>query len=475
MPAMFNIPRIVVAALKGGAGKTLITVGLIREMHRRGMSVAAFKKGPDYIDAGWLGLAARTQCHNLDSYLTGPDQARQTFIERSVVGDIAIVEGNRGVFDGVDAQGSFSTAELAKLLAAPTIIVVDATKVTRTAAAFILGCKLLDPDLRISAVILNRVAGTRHETVLREAIEHACAVSVIGAIPKLPLADFPQRHLGLISLYEHPRADAFADAAADILAKYVDVESVRDLARTAPDLAAEPLPQHAPQNELRHLGLRIGVIKDSSFQFYYPENLEALQATGASLIMLNALEPRELPSLDALYIGGGFPETHAERLARNQVFKDSLLQAIRSGLPVYAECGGLMYLARCLHVDDRTYPMVGVFPLDVTLHRKPQGHGYIKVEIVRANPFYPVGTVVTGHEFHYSSVSAAPDDEGSYCCFEVMRGHGFDGRKDGICVYNCLGTYVHVHALGTPSWAEGILDSAARFARRRGMNQGADR
>ncbi|MGB9618415.1 MAG: cobyrinate a,c-diamide synthase [Desulfomonilaceae bacterium] len=475
MASRVKIPRIVVAALRGGAGKTLITVGLIREMHRSGMSVAAFKKGPDYIDAGWLGLAARTQCHNLDSYLTGPDQARQTFIERSVGRDIAVVEGSRGIFDGVDAQGSFSTAELAKLIAAPTIIVVDATKVTRTAAAFILGCKLLDPDLRVSAVILNRIAGTRHENVVRDAIEQACAVPVIGAIPKLPLSDFPQRHLGLIPLYEHPRAEEFAEAAADILAKYVDVESVRDLARTAPDLTVEPPSEHVPHNELRHFGLRIGVIKDSSFQFYYPENLEALQAAGAALIVLNALEPNELPPLDALYIGGGFPETHAERLAQNAIFKNSLSQAIQSGLPVYAECGGLMYLARRLQVDDKTYPMVGVFPLDVTLHRKPQGHGYVKVEIVRPNPFYPVGTVITGHEFHYSSVSDVEDGDRAYCCFEVRRGHGFDGSKDGVCMYNCLGTYVHVHALGTPSWAEGILESAARFAKSRGMPPGAHR
>ncbi len=475
MPSSIKIPRIVVAALKGGAGKTLITLGLVRHMHRSGMSVAVFKKGPDYIDAGWLGLAAHRQCHNLDSYLTGPDEARRTFIERSMASDIAVVEGNRGIFDGVDAQGSFSTAELAKLLVSPTIIVVDATKVTRTAAAFVLGCKLLDPDLRLSAVILNRVAGVRHEQVLREAIEHACAVPVIGAIPKLPLTDFPQRHLGLIPLYEHPRAEEFADAAADIVAKHVDLDSVRDLARGAPDLSVEPPRERVPQNELRHAGLRIGVLKDSSFQFYYPENLEALQATGASLIVVNALESAELPPLDALYVGGGFPETHAETLARNIVFKNSLVKAIQSGLPVYAECGGLMYLARRLHIDEKTYPMVGVFPLEVTLHRKPQGHGYIKAEIVRANPFYPVGTIVTGHEFHYSSVSNAPEGDASYCCFAVMRGNGFDGRKDGICMYNCLGTYVHVHALGTPSWAEGILDSAARFAKQRRTTQAANR
>jgi len=467
MPFSLKIPRIVVAALKGGAGKTFITIGLLRAARRKGLSVAAFKKGPDYIDAGWLGLAARRPCYNLDSYLTGPDQAKHTFVQQSLSNDIAVIEGNRGIFDGVDAQGSFSTAELAKLIGAPTIIVVDATKVTRTVAAFILGCKLLDPELSINGVILNKVAGTRHETVVRDAVEHYCGVPVIGAIPRLSLTDFPQRHLGLIPLYEHPRAEEFVETSADIVSKYVDVEAFAETGRSASDLVIETPCSHSPQPILEHRGLRIGVIRDSAFQFYYPENLESLRASGASIVELNALEDRALPSLDALYIGGGFPETHAEMLALNERFKNSLVDAVLYGLPVYAECGGLIYLSRKLHLDNKAYPMVGVFPLEAILHRKPQGHGYIKVEIVRSNPFYPIGTVVTGHEFHYSSVTGLAQDERAYCCFEVMRGYGFDGKRDGICIYNCLGTYVHVHALGTPLWARGLLDSAERFAKNR--------
>ena len=463
MTSLLKIPRVVVAALKGGAGKTLISIGLLRAIIKRGLSVAAFKKGPDSIDGAWRGLAGQRVCHNLDSYLTGPDQVLSTFVQKTESSHIAVVEGNRGIFDGVDAQGSFSTAELAKLIKAPTIIIVDATKVTRTVAAFILGCKLLDPELSVNGVILNRVAGTRHENIVRETVEHYCGVPVIGALPKLSLNDFPQRHLGLIPLYEHPRAEEFVDTSGSIVHKYVDIEKCLEIAHSAPGLKVGTacLPK---QSVVKKTGLRIGVIRDSSFQFYYPENLEALEAGGASLIELSALEDLGLPALHALYIGGGFPETHAEMLAMNDAFKSALKDAALSGLPIYAECGGLIYLSRKLHVDGQVYPMVGVFPLEATLHRKPQGHGYIKVQVVQKNPFYPVGTIVTGHEFHYSSVSSFAQNQGSYCCFEVVRGHGFDGQKDGMCIYNCLGTYVHVHALGTPLWAEGLLESAARFA-----------
>ncbi len=468
MSSTLKIPRLVLAALKGGAGKTLITMGILRAMIRKGLIVAPFKKGPDYIDAGWLGLAARRVCFNLDAYMTSPEQVIDSFVKNSYSSDIAVIEGNRGIFDGVNAQGTFSTAELAKLINAPTIIIVDVTKVTRTVAAFVLGCKLLDPDLSLEGIILNRVAGTRHETVVRDAVEYYCGIPVIGAIPKLSLADFPQRHLGLIPLYEHPRAEEFVDTSADIVSKYINLDVCAQTAQSAADLVAEDPSLPQPKPWPKHSGLRIGVIRDSSFQFYYPENLEALQNTGASLIELNALQDRVLPSLDALYIGGGFPETHAERLSSNKAFKNSVMDAAKSGLPIYAECGGLIYLCRKLHVDNHVYPMVGVFPIDATLHRRPQGHGYIEVKAVRKNPFYPIGTSVRGHEFHYSSVSGVAQEKGSYYCLEVIRGHGFDGKIDGICIYNCFGTYVHVHANGTPSWSKGILDAAEKFSKKRG-------
>ncbi|MBM3300371.1 MAG: hydrogenobyrinic acid a,c-diamide synthase (glutamine-hydrolyzing), partial [Deltaproteobacteria bacterium] len=454
-----TIPRIVVAALKGGAGKTFLTVGLVAALRGRGLSCAVFKKGPDYIDAGWLGLAAGTECYNLDSYLFDNDVAIGSFVKRSSGTSIAVVEGNRGLFDGVDADGTFSTAELAKALEAPVILIMDATKTTRTAAAMVLGCRILDQGVDIKAVILNRVAGARHELVLRESIEQATGIPVIGSVGKFSTDDFPQRHLGLLPLYEHQGADQFVAEAARIVERSVDLDRVIEIASGADPMSAEALSSPADALGDGDKDLGIGVLKDSAFQFYYPENLEALRRTGARLLELSALDCSELPEIDCLYIGGGFPETHAERLADNVLLKRSLSRAVEKGLPVYAECGGLMYLSRELQVDNNIYPMVGIFPVETILERRPQGHGYIRVEVVGPNPFYPTGTTLTGHEFHYSFVKGMDDPKARFV-FRVLRGHGMDGSRDGICAGSALGTYVHVHALGTSIWAEGMLERA---------------
>jgi len=466
-----EIPRLVTAALKGGAGKTFITAGLIAALRKRGLSAAAFKKGPDYIDAGWLGLAAADQCYNLDNYLFNQETVKASFIRRSSGKHVAIVEGNRGLFDGVDSAGNYSTAELAKLLKAPVILIVDGTKVTRTAASFVVGCQALDPDLDLKGVILNRVAGARHETILRQSIEEASSAPVIGSISKLRLENFPQRHLGLLPLYEHPGAMEFISEASRVVEQAVDLDRVMEIARSAGAFPArifsgiwdETKPFAKPC-------VRIGILKDSAFQFYYPENLEALERKGARLVEISALAAHELPDIDGLYIGGGFPETHAMRLAENRAFKESLLQAVHSGLPVYAECGGLMYLSQNLRIDEQVYPMVGVFPIDAVLQRKPQGLGYARVEVTGSNPFYPKGIELTGHEFHYSSVNNLQQME-SACAFRVLRGHGMDGIRDGICSRNVLATYVHIHALGEPLWAEGIINKAMEFGTMRSGRQ----
>ena len=373
------------------------------------------------------------------------------------------MEGNRGLFDGVDAAGSYSTAELAKILRAPVVLIVDATKVTRTAAAQVLGCRMLDPTLELKAVVLNRVAGARHERILRDAIERATSIPVIGSVGKLSLINFPQRHFGLLPLQEHPQALEFVEEAGKVVERSVDLDKLLEIATSVEDFqfgAASDLSgcRRHPQPG----SLRIGILKDSAFQFYYPENLEALESKGARLVEISALVPAELPELDALYIGGGFPETHAEALACNQIFKKSLLKAAENGLPVYGECGGFMYLSRSLRIDEKVYPMVGVFPVDTVLQRKPQGLGYIHVEVTAPNPFYRVGAVLTGHEFHYSRVANLDETQIAFA-FRVLRGYGMDGSRDGICVRNALGTYVHLHALAEPAWAETLVAKASEF------------
>jgi len=470
-----RIPRIVIAALKGGAGKTFLSVGIVAALRKRGLSTVAFKKGPDYIDAGWLGLAAASDCYNLDSYLLDNETVRGSFLKRSRGADIAVVEGNRGLFDGVDSDGSYSTAELAKLLAAPLILVVDATKMTRTAAALVVGCRVLDPELDLRGVILNRVGGARHEKILRESIEKAASIPVVGSVRKRPLKNFPQRHLGLLPWHEHPQARGFVEEASGVVEESVDLAWLLETAGSAREFDSRdaPDPLGIPSGESAS-PLVIGVLRDAAFQFYYPENLEALRGNGARIVEISALESEALPDLDALYIGGGFPETHSRVLSGNSRFQESLRSAVERGLPVYAECGGLMYLSENLVIDGDRYPMAGVLPVETVLERRPQGHGYVRAETVSSNPFYPAGAILTGHEFHYSRVTGL-DAARVPCAFRIIRGHGLDGRKDGMCVRNVLATYLHVHALGMPLWAEGILRKAREFhATRVSADQGTD-
>ncbi len=462
MMKQFRIPRIVLGALKGGSGKTLISVGVIAALRRRGLRVAVFKKGPDYIDAGWLGLAAGADCRNLDSYLFGESDILKSLVAGSSGCDLSIVEGNRGLFDGVDAIGTFGTAELAKLLKAPLVLIIDSTKMTRTGAALVLGCQALDPKLLLKGAIINRIAGERHRKILTDSIQNICSIPVIGSINKLSLESFPQRHLGLLPLQEHPEALSFIEQAADIVEKSVDLGQLLEIADQSCNVSIDSTDVDIEKRLRCHKHITLGVIKDSAFQFYYPENLAALMKTGAELIEIDSLEPAELPELDALYIGGGFPETHAEKLADNVIFRESLRRAVDDGLPVYAECGGLMYLSRRLLIDDRVYPMTGIFEMDSVLAMRPQGHGYIHVKTVRENPFYPVGSTLVGHEFHYSYVSNIHQGSCNYA-FEVTRGHGIDGKHDGIFRRNALGTYAHVHALGESLWAQGILQMALKY------------
>jgi len=454
-------PRIIIAALRGGSGKTICSVGLIASWRKRGMAVAPFKKGPDFIDAGWLALAAGRPCHNLDTFLMPADKILQSFSRHTLTSDLAVIEGNRGLYDGIDLEGSTSTSELAKLLKVPVVLLVDCTKSTRTVAAMVLGCLQFDPEVNICGVILNRVAGARHESILRKTVEQYCALPVLGAIPKINGDAFPERHMGLVPTPEHDWADEAVEKAADMAEQYLNLDRLLAVAREAPPVADfHPTPPH-PLKITAPLP-RIGVIKDAAFQFYYPENLEALEAAGAEIVTLNALADPGLPRLDGLYIGGGFPETQVQALADNKGFRDDVRRMAEKGLPVYAECGGLMYLGESLVLDGKTYPMVGVFPVVFGFSKRPQGHGYTIFEVERPNPYFKPGVQVRGHEFHYSKVLSwrgKAEDLG----FRMTRGIGFAGKRDGLCYKNTLATYSHVHALGTPSWAEAMVEASALY------------
>jgi cobyrinic acid a,c-diamide synthase len=304
----FAFPRVVVAGLAGDAGKTLVSIGLARALRRRGLRVAPFKKGPDYIDPAWLACAAGQGARNLDTFLMSPEAITQS-LEDASGADIAVIEGNRGLFDGVDADGTHSTAELAKLLKAPVILVIDVSKSTRTVAALVLGCLALDPQLPLAGIILNRVGSKRQERIIREAIARVSRVPVLGAVPRLPLDHLPSRHLGLLMPGERSDCEPTLDALANAIESAVDVEAIHCLADAAPRL-----PTRAPATHVQpgiRPGVRIGVLRDEAFCFYYRENLAALEAEGAELVFISPLRDRALPAINALYAGGGYPEEHA--------------------------------------------------------------------------------------------------------------------------------------------------------------------
>jgi cobyrinic acid a,c-diamide synthase len=453
-------PRLTVAGLAGSSGKTLVSLGLARALGERGLVVRTAKKGPDYIDAAWLRAASGADCVNLDTFLM-PDDAIGSGVWGLRGADLILVEGNRGLFDGVDPEGTHSTAELAKRLGSPVVLVVDTTKVTRTAAALVLGCREMDPELHLGGVVLNRVGTSRQESLVRRAIEQTTGVPVIGAIPRLRGDDpLPDRHLGLVTVAEHPRCEGAITRAATAVAEHVELDRVVALAR---DVAAVELP--LMRLDFEQVRCRIGFFADEAFSFYYPENLECLSKHGAELVAVAPQRDRRLPAVDALYIGGGFPEVHAERLADNRELATDITKLVAAGLPVYAECGGLMYLARELVVDGSSYPMAGVLDLVVEQTTKPRGHGYVLATADRDNPFFETGVELRGHEFHYSHLVAGGDLDRTV--LTVERGTGSGDGRDGIVKGRVWASYLHLHALATPRWAEGFLRLAAQHAAER--------
>jgi cobyrinic acid a,c-diamide synthase len=455
-----RIPRVVIAGTSGDSGKTLISLGLLAELRKKGCDVLGFKKGPDYIDALWLTEAAGKMARNLDSYLMGFDKVRSSFMDNSVENGINVIEGNRGLFDGMNVTGDHSTAQLARCLNAPAILVADVTKCTRTAAAVVLGCREFDPDLNIAGVILNRVGGDRHREIVSSSIGYYTGIPVVGALPRIETDRIiPGRHLGLVTPQEQGGYRGIIDRAAELISGHLDIPMIEKIARSAPDLEAEEV----DRDGYKVRDVRIGYFHDSAFVFYYPENLEALERAGADLVRISSMEDSNLPGIDALYIGGGFPETHAARLASNRNLMNEVKAAAMDGLPIYAECGGLIYLAEELETDSGTIPMAGILPVKVKMNRKPQGHGYTELRVDRPNPFFAEGTVIRGHEFHYTGIIGGIRDTGSV--FEVARGTGCLEKRDGLIYNNVVAAYTHIHSLGTPEWADGMVDAAVKYKR----------
>jgi len=455
-----SYPRVLIAGLKGGSGKTLISLGLGRVLTELGLKVKGFKKGPDYIDAKWLGLAVGQEASNLDPFLFPKVKVKELFFSFAGKVDLALVEGNRGIFDGKDLQGSLSSAELARLLGLPVILVLDCTKITRTMAAIVQGIKAFEPDLDLKGVILNKTSGPRHRGILTQTIEHYTGLPVLGALPRLRKNPIPERHMGLVPAQEHVASlDQVFAQLAQVCRDNLNIEQVIQIARSSSKVLA---PRSTDKNlTTSELKVTIGVVKDAAFWFYYQENLHALERAGAKLVFLSLLDDIPWPEIDGLYLGGGFPETMAEELETNMAKKALIKTLVEDGLPVYAECGGLMFLSQSICFQGREYEMSGIFPIKIGVQTKPKGHGYVEARVVQDNPFWPKGMQIEGHEFHYSYfITELKNFE---FALDLSRGTGVHQGRDGLVYKNVFACYTHIHALGNPIWAKNFVLAAKRY------------
>lgn len=444
--------RFLISAAHKSSGKTTLSIGLCAALSERGLKVQPYKKGPDYIDPMWLTRASGKPCHNLDFYLMGQGEVREVFETQAAGANVALVEGNKGLYDGLDLDGSNSNAALAKLLDIPVVLVIDARGMTRGVAPLILGYQAFDKDIRIAGVILNQLGGSRHEAKLRAVIEHYTDVPVIGAVQRESDMQILERHLGLIPSNEAGEARKQILHIAQRVSEQVDLDKLLNLTqgKSRADLVM-------PEVVKSQQNLRIGIMRDAAFGFYYEDDLQALRDSGAELIHVNSMHEKQLPEIDGLVIGGGFPESFMEELEANSSLRSHIKQAIEAGLPVYAECGGLMYLAKSLTWKGQTNQMVGVIAGDIVMHDRPVGRGYVRLKETGTSPWQTdvPDDDIHAHEFHYSSIENLPDD--LIYAYEVLRGHGVDGKHDGIVYRNLLASYTHLRSTRRYSWVKRFL------------------
>ncbi len=451
-----DIPRVVIAGTSSKVGKTMISIGLMRLLVNRGYKVQPYKVGPDFIDPGFHYLATGKYSRNLDSFMLDKQTILETFVRNFKGADIAIIEGKTGLYDSSDAVSEKgSVAEVSKILKAPVVLVANVERLNRTAAAIMLGYKLFDLDVMLEGAILNRVGSERHAGKVKKAVEKLAGVRVLGVVPRKNVK-MPYRHLGLVTAYEREDVDELLDSVAEIVEKHVDVNAILEIAEKAPPLDAVVEDEESEAEIEKQV--RIGVIRDQVFSFYYQDNLDELSRY-AELIYLNSLEDKKLPEMDALYIGGGFPEVFAEELEKNKKLREEIYQFCQSGKPVYAECGGLMYLGESLETSEGEFEMVGFLPLKTEMYKKFQAQGYSIYRASKSCIIARRNQRIVGHEFHYSKPTLTGKAD---FAFKVERGFGIDGNRDGIMKENTLGCYIHIHFLSDRSIARRFIKKAMK-------------
>jgi cobyrinic acid a,c-diamide synthase len=456
MANSISMPRLVVAGTASGIGKTSVMVGLTRALRQRGLRVAVFKCGPDYLDRTYHVRASGSTCHNLDGWMMGCDAVADTFLRACEGADIALIEGVMGLFDGASpTTEEGSTAEIAKWLDAPVMLVVDVSGMARTVAAIARGVAAFDPELRLAGIFCNRVGSRGHLDILRRALND---LPVLGGLPNEPALTFPERHLGLRSADEQAVPDSILSELGRVTGEWCDLDAILTVARAAALVSRQLSAKADAASSSR---CRIGVAFDEAFHFYYEYNLHLFKSLGAELVYFSPISDPGLPDVNGLYIGGGYPEIHAEALSANRSMREQISAFAADGGTIYAECGGLMYLCDAIKtLDGQRYPMAGVIPAHAVMHERLQALGYVEVETQAASALGPAGLRFRGHQFRYSELQPLKDRID--CAYRVVRRRDGQVVPEGYSVKNTLASYVHAHWASNPTIAERLVDACVR-------------
>lgn len=447
--------RLVIGGVSSGVGKTTIALGLARAFRAKGLKVAVFKCGPDYLDPTYLRLASGSPAHNLDGWMMGQQAVTSTFLQQAKGADIAIIEGVMGLFDGASpTEEAGSTAQIAKWLGAPVLLAADVSGMARSIAALAQGFAQFDPDLNVGGLIVNRAGSPSHVDLLKRA---QTSPPILGGLVKKPDLVLPGRHLGLHAATASPETESLLSAWGAEVNERFDLDAVLALARTAPslDLAGEDSGKKPTALGVR---CRIGVARDAAFHFYYPDNLRRLEALGVELVPFSPIADAELPKVDGLYIGGGYPELYAEQLAGNRSMRRSVLQFADSERPVYAECGGMMYLTEQLQtLDGRRHEMVGVFDARAVMSPKLKALGYVEATLRHDSILGAAGQTFKGHQFRYSELEGKLSR--AEMLYDVQKRRGGAPFAEGYQRGKVVASYVHAHWASNPQIAESWVQS----------------
>ncbi len=451
---------IYIAAAKRNSGKTTVSIALSRLFKNRGLSVQPFKKGPDFIDSMWLNIASGKKIYNLDFYFMPRNKIKKHFLTHSLGSDISIVEGNHGLHDSLDMHGRSSNAEMAKLLGLPVIFLIDVGELNRGVVPLIMGFQQFDRDVNIKGIILNKVHSKRHEKNLIKAIHYYTDLKIVGNIPNNLEYSIKQRHLGLLSTLSSEERENFVADMSSKISDFIDTDSIIKISKIAKKSCSAVkdsavLPPNKNKKRITRNTVKIGIAYDNAFNFYYNENIEVLERLGCEIIKFSPLKDAFLPDVDAFYIGGGFPEIFSGELQANINIRREMKRRIEEGIPVYAECGGLMYLCKSISYENNFHEMVGVIDANVKFTKKPKGHGYTKLSPFfydrKEGLWFNKIKSIKGHEFHHSFIDMSSSIS-SDLVFNVKKGFGVNGTGDGIAYKNILAGYTHIYSASSSGW-----------------------